>query len=124
MPDALSRLRISETDAVKHKTNLKQVAYITKLNDELAYPVATLKISETWLQKLKQSYALDSRTASLIDQIKENYALGDNAADIPFEFENGILFAKSDALHNNKRPVVPKALEGDIFSYAHDQLGH
>lgn len=95
-----------------------------KLDDELAYPVATFQIGESWLQKLKQSYALDSRTMALIDQIKENEAQGENAADIPFEFENGILYAKSNALHNSNRTVVPKALEGEIFNYADDQLGH
>lgn len=124
MLDALSRLNIFESESKKQRTKLTEQTYNIKMNEELSYQVVALQIGEIWLQKLKQSYALDPQPSKLIDQIVENNAQGDNAANLPFKFNNGILYAKNDAFHTRDRPVVATALESDFFSYAHDQLGH
>ncbi|KAF7852733.1 hypothetical protein EAF04_010926 [Stromatinia cepivora] len=122
VPDALSRLHITDTAAQKQVASAAEQVY--SIHSELAYPVAVLQIGEAWLQKLKTSYMLDPRTAKLIDEIEENSSLGINAADLPFEFKQGILYAKPDGIHTKRRPVVPKGMEGEMFEYAHDQIGH
>lgn len=64
------------------------------------------------------------RSLILIEQLQKNETLNNNAANLPFENLNGTLYAKSDEVHHDKRPVIPKTLETEIFTLAHDQLGH
>ncbi|POS82631.1 hypothetical protein EPUL_004731, partial [Erysiphe pulchra] len=57
-------------------------------------------------------------------RLEENQSLESNAAILPFECIREILYAKPDAIHQERRRVIPKTLEREIFTFAHDQLGH
>ncbi|RDL33672.1 uncharacterized protein BP5553_08040 [Venustampulla echinocandica] len=92
---------------------------------ELAYPAVVVQISPEFLQRLRTEYIRDSRCVKLLEIIQQNNQLPEeNRARLPFYTARGILYAKPDVLHHHRRPVVPKAMEHDIFDNAHDQLGH
>lgn len=84
----------------------------------------TLYIGQIWINKLEQPYISDPRTSKLIRQLQENETLESNTAILPFEYIGEILYAKPDAIHQERRPVISKTSERKIFTFAYDQLGH
>lgn len=94
------------------------------LTNQLAYPVSIVQVGEEWINKLKVSYKADQRCSKLIELLESNGAQGENAAVLPFKYTRGILYAKEDETHPRVRSVIPKNMEGEVFSNAHDQLGH
>ncbi|RKF78017.1 Retrovirus-related Pol polyprotein from transposon 17.6 [Golovinomyces cichoracearum] len=114
----LSRFQLE----VRHKAG--RLNELAEENKTLAYLVISLQIGQSWLQKLKRAYSLDPQTSKLIQQLQENEALEINEANLLSEYYGGILFTKLDEIHQEKRPVIPKSTESEVFTYAHDQLGH
>jgi hypothetical protein len=88
-------------------------------------PVSTVQISPEFLRSLQAAYQSDPRCTRLLEILQANSELpAADRAKLPFLCAQGILYAKPDALHRRRRPVITKSLHHDIFRNAHDSLGH
>lgn len=56
--------------------------------------------------------------------MKENNRFGDNTTKLFFEYKNGIFYTKTDAIHIQKRSVILKSMELEIYEYIYDQFGY
>ncbi|KAI1001140.1 hypothetical protein K3495_g7054 [Podosphaera aphanis] len=90
----------------------------------MAYPVSYIQIGQEFVEILKAAYLKDKQCSKLLEILNANDDEGINAETLPFEFHNGLLYAKPDQIHHKRRPVIPNSLVDRIFHYAHDQLGH
>ena len=92
---------------------------------ELVYPVSIIQIDPSFLTQLKNAYYSDIRCSQILEILQANSHLcKDDQTQLLFVEHNGIIYAKPDQLHQQKRPVVPNSLQGQLFNYAYDQLGH
>ncbi|KAI1000712.1 hypothetical protein K3495_g7486 [Podosphaera aphanis] len=66
----------------------------------------------------------DVKCKRVLEVLNSNNELGENSANLPFEARHGLLYAKSHELHSIRRPVIPQALQIEVFRRAHDSLGH
>ncbi|KAI1000757.1 hypothetical protein K3495_g7440 [Podosphaera aphanis] len=114
VPDALSRLDTGKDDSEDDKSRTPEMVYLIQI----------VNISSEFVENLKQAYRKDSKCLKLIEILDNEIENGSNAAVLPFEYRNGILYAKLDNVHNVRRPVVPKELVKTLLEKAHDDLGH
>ncbi|KAI1005667.1 hypothetical protein K3495_g2548 [Podosphaera aphanis] len=114
VPDALSRLDNGKDYSEDDKSR----------TPEMVYPIQIVNISSEFVENPKQAYRKDSKCLKLIEILDNEIENGSNAAVLPFEYRNGILYAKPDSFHNVRRPVVPKELVKTLLEKAHDDLGY
>ena len=115
VPDALSRLAKSEDSAWD---NWKPSA----VDEAMAHPIAIVEMSRAFKDKIKQGYEDDRRCQRVIAMVRDNDALAQDAARLPFKLTNGFLY--SDDKDQDPRLVIPETLEKEIFQAAHDEHGH
>lgn len=111
VPDALSRLDVNTADK---RASIEQ----------LAFPISIVEIGSDFKQRIQDSYKTDVRCKTIFELLANNNELDQNSADLPFEIQNDILYAKPDEMHDRRRPVIPKSLQGEVFRQVHDNLGH
>ena len=54
--------------------------------------------------------------------IRENEALGENAAKLPYRLINDLLYFNDD--EKDLRLYIPSAIEGEVFKLTHNKIGH
>ncbi|KAI0992618.1 hypothetical protein K3495_g15567, partial [Podosphaera aphanis] len=103
--DALSRLESRQIDRI-NIPDKSQDTVSSQLDSslEMAYPVSYIQIGQEFVEKLKAAYLKDKQCAKLLEILNANDDEGINAANLPFEFHNGLLYAKPDQLHHKRRP--------------------
>jgi hypothetical protein len=77
-----------------------------------AYLVSTIQIHPSFLQQLKEEYPNDHKCKRQLEMLAYNHQLKDvDRAEPPFEISHGILYTKPNALHQQRHPVIPQALQ-------------
>ena len=112
VPDALSRLASrsyrSESESV--------------LEDVDAFPVSLITVSEAFRKRLLDGYHNEPRWSRIIDIVNANEELGDNAATLPYQVVDGLLYFNDD--EKGLRLCIPSTMESEVFQLAHDEMGH
>ncbi len=86
------------------------------------YAETLMKVSLELQQRLKNSYAKESRWGWILKMLNDNNTLGLNAAKLPYELKNGLVYYKDI----EKRPClcIPHSLHNEVFKLAHDEIRH
>ncbi|MGI0135223.1 MAG: integrase zinc binding domain-containing protein [Candidatus Micrarchaeaceae archaeon] len=114
VPDALSRLPASGSP---HPLEAK--GELDALHTEpYAFIALTVQMSNTFKRKILKGYAEDSMWTRTLTTVKANAALGQNAASLPFELQDGLLF-RIDAQDSPPRLCIPPNCLQDIFEPLH-----
>ena len=112
IPDALSRLTSRD-----YKPSDESLDALTIQ----CFPVTMVEISQEFRQRLLDGYQ-EPRWSRICKMIRDNEALGENAAKLPYKFVNELLYFNDD--EKGLRLCIPTALEGEVFTLVHDEMGH
>ena len=112
VPDALSRLASrsyrSETGSI--------------LDNVDSFPVSLITISEGFRKRLLDGYQQEPRWIKVMATVKANNDLGDNAAKLPYQIEDDLLYFNDP--DKGLRLCLPASMEAEVFKLAHDEMGH
>ena len=114
IPDALLRLASRE--------------YRAETNESLdvlsvqCYPVSLVEISPEFRQRLIDGYDTEPRWTRVRQMVRDNNALGDNAAKLPYRIINELLYFNDD--ERGLRLCIPTSIEQEVFQLAYDEMGH
>ncbi|KAI0993662.1 hypothetical protein K3495_g14522 [Podosphaera aphanis] len=89
-----------------------------------AYPVTTVHVHPGFLKEIKEAYQQDKKCCRTIYLIKNNEGRREDGVLLPFEYTQGLLFAKKDIRYEERRVVIPNKITPVLFDLAHSQLGH
>ncbi|KAI1006310.1 hypothetical protein K3495_g1918 [Podosphaera aphanis] len=89
-----------------------------------AYPVTTFHVHPGFLEEIKEAYQQDKQCCRTINLIKNNEGRGQDGVLLPFEYAQGLLFAKKNIRHEERRVVIPNKITPVLFDLARSQLGH
>ena len=112
VPDALSRLASRD-----YGTNPNE----SELDALCAFSISLIQVSDDFKDRVKQGYQ-DPRWQRIIATVVRNIELGENAAKLPYELVDGLLYCKAES--GALRLCIPSALEQEVFKLAHDEMGH
>ena len=112
VPDALSRLA--------SRASYRSEESVLDTID--AYPVSLITVSDAFRKRLYEGYNNEPRWTRIINMVKANDDLGDNAAALPYKMVDGLLYFDDD--EKGLRLCIPSSMEKEVFQLAHDELGH
>ncbi len=129
IPDALSRLP-SDNDIRERLANRENqpetdnsILEALQADSRTAAYVGTLvEVSDQLRQDIKRGYAEEPKWERILRMLERNNALGPDAARLPYEIRDGLIFYKD--LEKGPRLCIPKSLYGRMFKIAHDDIGH
>lgn len=86
------------------------------------FHIVLLGLSDNFKRKLTAGYETDAHYKPIIEQVRAN-ADKEDQSDLPYELDtDGLLYSVN---HNSqKRLVIPKTLEQEVFAMAYDQANH
>ena len=113
VPDALSRLASRECRSGSDES-------LDALTVR-CFPVSLVEVSTAFRQRLLEGYQ-EPRWSRVLQMIKNNEALGENAAKLPYRIVDELLYFDDD--EKGLRLCIPSAMEGEVFKLAHDEMGH
>ena len=116
VPDALSRLASRDYG----ESQSSEGSELDALSVD-AYPVSLIQVSDSFKQRVKNGYS-EPRWQRIRRIIEHNKALDENAAMLPYELIDGLLYCKGE--YGNLRLCIPSTLEKEVFTLAHDEMGH
>ncbi|KAI1002000.1 hypothetical protein K3495_g6202 [Podosphaera aphanis] len=137
VPDALSRMHVkhptptsntspvlveSSNDSHPASAVDKEVGENNKVT--WVYPVITVHVHPGFLEEIKDAYQKDKQCCRTINLIKNIEGSGEDGVLLPFEYARGLLFAKKDIRHEERRVVIPNKITPMLFDLAHSQLGY
>ena len=127
VPDALSRLDAAMGDAEYAQKSGEGV--LDALQGFAYTTTALVEISPELRQELIEGYAKDPAWDKTLKVLEENEKLGENAATLSFERDNGLIFhlddATGDHAFTHRRLCVPDNAVKQFFEIAHssDHIG-
>ena len=86
------------------------------------YAQTLMKVSLKLQQRLKNSYAKESRWGQILKMLNNNNTLGLNAAKLPYELKNGLVYYKD--IEKGPHLCIPHSLHDKVFKLAHDKMRH
>lgn len=117
VPDALSRL--ASRDCRPNQDSEGEL-------DALAvkcFPVSLVEMSQSFRERLIAGYQEEPRWSRVMDMVKQNKDLGENAAKLAYEVVGQVLYFRDD--EQGLRLCIPtSAIEAEVFKLAHDEMGH
>ena len=113
VPDALSRLASRE-----YRPESEAVLDVLTVK---CFPVSLVEVSSEYRQRLLEGYR-EPRWTRVLQTLRENDALGSNAAALPYRVINDLLYFDDD--ERGLRLCIPSSMEADVFKLAHDEMGH
>ena len=120
VPDALSRL--ASRDYKPSDSSLDSLyADVSPIVSVCCFPVSLVEMNDDFRQRLLRGYQ-EPRWARVITMVKENGALGDDAADLAYKLVNDLLYFNDD--ERGLRLCIPSSMEHEVFKLAHDEMGH
>ena len=117
VPDALSRLASRE----QHSTTTSDESVLDALYETCGFPVSLVEVSEDFRRRLLDGYQNDKPWQRILQMVKDNDNLGDNAAKLPYKLIDGLLYFADEG---RLRLCIPASVEKEVFQLAHDELGH
>ena len=111
--DALSRLANRDYDITSNESELD-----TLIAD--AYSISLIQVNEGFKGRMKHEYQ-EPRWQRIMITIARNKDLNTNAAKLPYELINGLLYCKGK---HELRLYIPTELKQEVFKLTHDEMGH
>ena len=127
VPDALSRLDAAIGDAEYAQKSEEGV--LDALQGFAYTTTALVELSPELRQELIEGYAKDPAWDKVLKVLEENEKLGENAATLSFERENGLIFHRDDVTGDHafthRRLCIPERAVKQFFEIAHssDHIG-
>jgi len=86
------------------------------------YAETLVKVSPELQQRLKNNYAKEPRWGQILKMLNNNNTLGLNAAKLPYELKNGLVYYKD--IEKGPHLCIPHSLHDEVFKLAHDEMRH
>ena len=86
------------------------------------YAQTLMKVSLKLQQRLKNSYAKESRWGQILKMLNNNNTLGLNAAKLPYELKDRLVYYKD--IEKGPHLCISHSLHGEVFKLAHDEMRH
>lgn len=118
VPDALSRLASREYQPESDESSLDALHSSTIPT----YANVLVEMSPEFRQRVMDGYTTEARWQRISDMITRNDALDTNAAALPYTRIRGLIYYKD--IEKGHRLCIPSYLYGDVFTLAHDSMGH
>lgn len=114
IPDSLSRLASREYRPETNESILDSLCV-------RCFPVSLVEMSEEFRQRLLEGYR-GRPFQRAYEMTKENAELGENAATLPYQIVEDLLYYKDD--ERGLRLCIPENCIAEVFRLAHDEQGH
>jgi len=129
IPDALFRLLSSNNVHKWLASREYQLKSDESILEALQADVSTVTYAETLMnvslklqQRLKNSYAKESRWGQILKMLNNNNTLGLNAVKLPYELKDGLVYYKD--IEKGPCLCISHSLHDKVFKLAHDEMRH
>ena len=120
VPDALSRLPVV-AEVKEHLVNRFRSIRNRDLVGEpvtFAYPITVAQLSSEFKARLREAYQGDRTCARILEVLQGNEQLAENVARLLFTLHRRLIYFDDSEL--GLRLVIPKSMEKEILTVAHD----
>ena len=114
IPDALSRLTSRE---YRPETN---ESILEALNIHY-FPVSLIELSPNFRRRILKGYQ-KPRWTRVLQVVRDNKALRENAAKLPYRVVNNLLYFDNDK--RGLRLCISSSMKEEVFKLAHDEMSH
>ena len=116
VPDALSRLASRSYRSEPESSSI--------LDSVDSFPVSLITVSEDFRKRLLEGYQQEPRWTKVIATVEANNDLGTNAAKLPYQLVDDLLYFNDPDPERGLRLCLPTSMEAEVFKLAHDEMGH